>query len=87
MKTLQPELIKSLSPKEKVELSQLLEIYKFRWSLNARKEQAIPQGADPRSGRIKIPLLCAIILSIQISFSENGGLHQTNPNQGSSSPF
>ncbi len=38
------DLISSLSHQQKVELSQLLEIHKYRWSLNARKEQIIPGG-------------------------------------------
>lgn len=44
MKNYSPELIKSLSPQEKIELSTLLEAYRYRWSLNARENQRIPPG-------------------------------------------
>lgn len=44
------------------------------------------QGADPRSGSNKIPFLCSIILAIQSSFCENGGLQKTNPFQIAFSP-
>lgn len=33
-----------LSPKQRIELGQLLEEYQYRWSLNAREKQKLPQG-------------------------------------------
>ena len=45
MKNYSQELTSSLiSSKEKIELSQLWEDYKYRWGLNARKSQLIPEG-------------------------------------------
>jgi len=36
--------ISSLSPEKKTELSQLLEVARYRWTLNARESQLIPEG-------------------------------------------
>jgi len=41
---LSPELINSLTPEKQVELDNLLERYKYRWSLHARPSQCIPDG-------------------------------------------
>lgn len=44
MLTLSPGLISSLRPETKQELSQLLTEVQYRWSLNARPSQLIPEG-------------------------------------------
>lgn len=44
MMTLSPELLNSLPPNKKAELVQLLEVAEYRWTLNARPSQLLPQG-------------------------------------------
>ena len=44
MLNLSPELISSLAPEKKTELNGLLDNAKYRWSLNARPSQLIPDG-------------------------------------------
>lgn len=44
MLNLSPELISSLAPEQKAELSKLLDNAQYRWSLNARESQRIPEG-------------------------------------------
>lgn len=38
------ELIKSLTPEKRSELNELLELHKYRWTLNARPSQLLPLG-------------------------------------------
>lgn len=44
MKNFSKESISSLSKANKAELSRLLDVHKYRWSLNAREHQKIPEG-------------------------------------------
>lgn len=44
MLNLSPDSIQSLSPQIRIEAEQLLEDYRYRWNLNARDKQIIPEG-------------------------------------------
>jgi len=44
MLNLSTNLISSLNPQQKRELSELLEVYKYRWTLHAREKQLLPEG-------------------------------------------
>ncbi len=44
MKNFSPDLVKSLTPKKKIEISGILEEIKYRWNLTARDKQKLPEG-------------------------------------------
>lgn len=44
MLNLSPDLISSLAPESKAEILQLVEVARYRWTLNARPAQLIPEG-------------------------------------------